>query len=386
MKNNIVFLGATDNYPLKFTATNSKNELVARGLLPHAEKITFINSPLGLNKGTHAGDLTGSKYGLEYHLFPKSRGLSLLKNIRSVYKIMKEKRSPGSRNVLLMEHNYYPFYLLFALFAKRLNYKVIVIITEWHIYFERMPLYKKIDYATFDYTFGYFTHAIFPISKLLEEKTAHFKKPMLKIPVLADFEFLKPVHYAPKDESSEYFMYCGTLGYFSVIQFIIKSYSIFVKRGHQEKLRMVLNGADDLMLEVKKLIAEEGLESFVIIEQRLPFDKLMEGYQHALALLIPLRPERQDKARFSHKIGEYLSSGRPIITGNVGEIEQYFEHKKNAFIASDYTVEAYADLFTLIATDKELANKVGLEGRKLGEASFNYSTYGQIITDFIDKL
>lgn len=386
MKHNIVFLGATDNYPLKFTATNSKNELVARGLLPHAEKITFINSPLGINKTTPDGELSGHRHGYEYHVFRKSRGLSLLKNIRGVYRLMKEKRSPDGSNILIMEHSYIPLYLLYTLFAKRLRYKTAVFITEWHIYFENMPLHKKIDYAIFDYTFGYFTHAIMPISHLLEQKLGHFKKPMLKVPVLADFEMLKPIQYAPAATNQEYFMYCGTLGYFSVIQFIIKSYAIFVRRGYQQKLRLVLNGSEERMQQVKQLIAAEQLEANVIIEQRLPFNKLLEGYQQALALLIPLRPEKQDKARFSHKIGEYLSSGRPIVTSQVGEIEHYFEHKKNAFIAATYTEEAYADVLTLAAGNRELANKVGLEGRKLGETAFNYLNHGQHIADFINKI
>ena len=386
MKNNIVFLGATDNYPLKFTATNSKNELVARGLLPHAGKITFINSPLGLNKTTPAGELTGNKYGYEYHVFPKSRGRGLLKNIRSIYRLLKEKKDPDARNILIMEHNYMPLYLLYALFAKRLKYKTAVFITEWHLYIENMPLHKRIDYALFDYTFGYFTHAIMPISHLLEQKTRHFKKPMLKVPVLADFEALLPASYQPQQAADEYFMYCGTLGYFSVIRFIIKSYAIFVRKGHQQKLLLVLNGSEDTMKDVRSLITSEGLDAHVVIEQKLPYSKLLERYQHALALLIPLRTVNQDKARFSHKIGEYLSSGRPIVTGNIGEIVHYFEHKVNAFIAPEFTEEAYADLLALIAGNKELADKVGMEGRKLGEAKFNYATYGKKIAEFVNHI
>ncbi|WP_315814291.1 glycosyltransferase [Paraflavitalea speifideaquila] len=220
----------------------------------------------------------------------------------------------------------------------------------------------------------------------MEQKTGHFRKPMLKVPVLADFEALQPASYNPQHDSEEYFMYCGTLGYFSVIVFIIKSYAIFVRKGHQQKLRLVLNGSEETLQEVKDLVTAEGLNTYVIIEQKLPYHKLLEGYQHALALLIPLRTVGQDQARFSHKIGEYLSSGRPIVTGNIGEIVHYFEHKKNAFIATEFTEEAYADLLTLIAGDKPLADKVGMEGRSLGESSFNYSIHGKRIAEFVNQI
>ncbi len=385
MSQNVIFLGATDNYPAKFTATNSKNELIARGLLNHTDKVSIINSPFGLS-GLPASGQTGVRHGIEYHIFPKNGKLSLLKNIRSIYRLLKEKRSNTSPNVLIMEHNYFPFFLLYVLFAKRLNYKTVVTITEWHLYFPEITPLKRFDFFVFDYSFGYFVKGIFPISRLIEQKVSRFKKPMLKVPILADFESLKPVNYDIKEESAEYFMYCGTAGYFSVIQFIVKSYSIFVSRGHRQKLRLVLSGPAHLIKEVENLVTREGLQANVIIEQKLPFEKLMEGYQYALALLIPLRPDNQDKARFSHKIGEYLSSGRPIITGNIGEIEHYFEHKKNAFIAADYTEEAYANLMSLAANDKQLASTVGRAGRKLGELTFNYATYGQLTNDFLNQL
>lgn len=385
MSKNVIFLGATDNYPAKFTATNSKNELIARGLLHHTNKVSIVNSPFGM-RGTSATGDTGKRHGIEYHIFPRNGKLFLLKNIRAIYKLLKEKRREASSNVLIMEHNYYPLFLLYVLFAKMLRYKTVVTITEWHLYFPGISPVKRADFFVFDYTFGYFVKGIFPISTLLEKKVARFGKPTFKIPILADFELLKPVTYAGKTESDEYFMYCGTAGYFSVIQFIIRAYRLFISQGHTQKLRLVLSGPPHLIQQVADFVAREGVQDKVIIEQKLPFQKLLEGYQHALALLIPLRPDNQDKARFSHKIGEYLSSGRPIITGNIGEIAHYFEHNKNAFIASDYTEEAYAHIMSLAASNKQLANEVGMEGRKLGQSSFNYVQYGQLTYEFLDKL
>lgn len=385
MKYNVVFLGATDNYPVKFTATNSKNELIARGLLPYAEQISFINSPIGL-KNVKAGEQTGIRHGLNYHIFSNTSKTAILKNTRTVYQLLKQKRSKTAQNIIVIEHNYLPFFLLFRLFAKRLGYKVFVIITEWHLYFENMPLIKRADFYLFDNYFGHLVHGIFPISRYLEDKMEHFKKPVLRIPILADFEALKPVHYAPAEESEEYFMYCGSLGYYSVIQFIVRAYKLFLESGHRQQLRLVLNGHPDTLQKLEAFIAGEGLQEKVIIEQKLPFATLLARYQHALALLIPLRPDRQDKARFSHKIGEYLSSGRPILTGKVGDINFYFEHGVNAFLADDYTEAAYADQMKQIACDKTLTNQVGLAGRKLGEEAFNYITYGKNIASFLDSV
>lgn len=385
MERNVIFLGATDNYPVKFTATNSKNELIARGLVGSGCKVTFINSPLGL-KGAQTTVQTGERYGSEYYVFAKKGKLSVFSNLRNIYRLLKAKRIKGAKNILITEHSYYPLFMVYVLFGKMLGYKMVVTLTEWHLYFERVSFVKRMDFFLFDYTFGYFTRGIFPISHILEEKVKRFRKPIFKIPILADFEMLKPIEYVSKPGEGGYFMYCGQLGYYSVIEFMVESFVIFHQHNPVHKLKLVVSGPEPLRKQLEALIASHKLQDFIIIEQHLPFQKLMEGYQHALALLIPLRSDPQDKARFSHKIGEYLSSGRPIITSNIGEVAHYFTHGKNALLAPEYTREAYAAMMMEAAGNIEKANSIGAGGRQLGETTFNYITYGPAVSAFLDKI
>ncbi|MBC8032771.1 MAG: glycosyltransferase family 4 protein, partial [Chitinophagaceae bacterium] len=330
--------------------------------------------------------LTGEKYGITYYVFShvqKSKPFDLFKNLRSIYGILKEEKKSGGKNILITEHSYFPLFLIYVLMAKRLNYKLIVTLTEWHLYFKKIPIIKRFDFLLFDYLFGYFTDAILPISTLLEQKVRHFRKPMLKVPILADFACM-PAKRSITEE--KYFLYCGHLGYYEVIEFIIKSFILFDNTNPGVLLRLVVSGQDSLLPRVLDLIVSQNLQGKVIIERRLPFDQLVQAYTDALALLIPLRPENQDRARFSHKIGEYLASGRPVITGAVGEIVHYFTHNKNAFIAVEYSRRAYADLMIAVAADASNARKVGMEGQRLGVKEFNYSTYGAKISGFLNTI
>src|SRR4051812_31333922 len=99
MERNIIFLAATDNYPAKFTATNSKNELIARGLLNSNSQVTVLNSPMGFS-GPATTPLTGERYGISYHLFPKKGKTSVFRNIKAMYKLLKAKRSKTGKNIL----------------------------------------------------------------------------------------------------------------------------------------------------------------------------------------------------------------------------------------------------------------------------------------------
>ena len=83
-----------------------------------------------------------------------------------------------------------------------------------------------------------------------------------------------------------------------------------------------------------KPLAAVKIEDFVIFIQQIPYVELIEIYESSLGLLIPLDPNSlADIARFSQKIAEYLSSSRPVITNNVGEIPYYFTDRKDIIIS-----------------------------------------------------
>jgi glycosyltransferase involved in cell wall biosynthesis len=148
----------------------------------------------------------------------------------------------------------------------------------------------------------------------------------------------------------------------------------------------VVNGSPSEIAGIRDYINKKGLQDAILLNTKLPFKKLVEEYQDALALLIPLRTTQQDAARFPHKIGEYIATGRPIITGNVGEINSYFFNRETAFIAEEFTVDAYARLMEGVVGNKSLANVIGEKGRKLGEQRFHYSPYGATLSNFLSAL
>src|SRR5207302_1804391 len=52
----------------------------------------------------------------------------------------------------------------------------------------------------------------------------------------------------------------------------------------------------------------------------------------AAVLAIPLFDDVKSTARFPTKLGEYLASGRPVVTNGIGEIPRYLKDGVNAVI------------------------------------------------------
>jgi glycosyltransferase involved in cell wall biosynthesis len=151
------------------------------------------------------------------------------------------------------------------------------------------------------------------------------------------------------------------------------------------KLVLVLSGNTVLIkdfIEKHKNLLENNN---IIIYSELSYKDLIILYKTSLALLIPLRKNIQDKARFSHKIGEYLASGRPIITTYWGEIKYEFIHSINALIAQDYSIESYAKMMQIAYEKPDMSDRIGDKGRKLCKEKYSYLKYGKILSEFFTK-
>ena len=114
-------------------------------------------------------------------------------------------------------------------------------------------------------------------------------------------------------------------------------------------------------------------------------EELLALYSNAQALLAPLEDDERSKARFPTKIGEYLVSGRPVITNSVGEVSRFLKDGETAFIAPPCDVEVFAQKIELALFDSKLSRRIGLAGRQVAEQNFHYSKQGERIVKFLNK-
>lgn len=382
MKNAVIFVDATQSYPKRFSAGNSKVEFIARGLIDQGYYVATIN-PVAGDPACTAIE-RGTANGIDYCIFPQqgNKLFASIKNLRAFYKELKQKRQPGADNFMVIDYAIYPYFLIDVLFAKLLGYRMMAISHEWHAALEQ-SFGKRIFSKIFDKTFGYFTVGILPISQYLEDKVAHFGKPMLRIPTLADFS-VQPQGDA---QQGNYFLFCGHARFFRLIIVMLEAFELYRTKGGTRNLTLVLGGDESDVAKVQDYIDEKSLTSSAIIKTKLPYPVLLEHYHNAIALLLPLSPESiQDQARFSQKVAEYLSVKRPIITVNVGEIRHYFKDMETAYIANDLTAEAFAQQFKRAEEDPEKADTIGQKGFDLGKKHFDYKSNGKALHEFLTKI
>lgn len=385
MKSNILFLETTDGFPVKFTANNSKVKLLASGLKYAGNNVCIINKLQGSDFVKNSF-IKGTDETIEYYTFKRHKKslIGILKNLFFQYKILKKKKIKGYNNIIIMGQPYFPLFIIETCIYKLLGYKVCLTKTEWPSKIKSVKGLKKIDYWLSDNLFGYFVHHIFPISHYIENLCKKFNKPIFMIPILANF----PVKIKEKNINEHYFLICSTLAYKENVKLVIDAFCLFMKKNNNEcySLKLVLSGNNKDMGAIYEYIKNSKFSKYIHIFSQIPYDELMELYQNADGLLIPLQDTFQDKARFSQKIAEYLTTGNPIVTNGVGDILYYFKDNVNAFIANSYSVDSYASVMEKIALNHEHSRIVGHNGYVTGKKNFDNIIFCQKLSQYIENL
>ena len=278
----------------------------------------------------------GYDKGIRFAFFNKTiKSKNIFQSLKNIFYahirefiFVKRKSKSYQKKYILIQYDWFPIFFYYWIFSKVFNLKIIVNIMEWHMAVPSNNLFEKINKYLFDTLSFKMASGAIPISKFIQKKIYSTNKylPTFLLPAITDFELINTIETSDHS-SKDYILYCGNLGYMSVIKFIIESYSRIKIRNRYVKLLLVVNGKREDFIYLKNLINKFKVGADVIIKNDLTFQSLISSYKNSLGLLIPLRKTNQDMARFPHKISEYTATKRTIITMDFGVINDYFDKK-----------------------------------------------------------
>lgn len=382
----------SEGFPYKISASNNKNLLIAKSLMPYNFEPFVFSKQYYSQLNDPEASISGQYEGVNFKYLNKSTTNSVSSII---FAFLKEgyflyKKSRGfKKKVFIVKYTNFLIFIYYFLLSKLLGLKLILSIAEWHI---EVGINKKglnkWNAFIFDKYAPRLASGIIPISKFIfnEMLKSNKEKDIFLLPILTDFQYINSVNSSL--EKNSYFLFCGAIGYLELIEFVLESYSLFLKKDVpiSIKLKLVLHGPKkDINQLINQIFRNDLLKNKVSIEVDLDYADLIKRYKSAIALLIPLRNTIQDKARFPHKVAEYLASGRPIITNNWGEVGYYLSDKVNALIAENYNFEEYAELMKYAFKNKEMSDRIGQNGKDLCMNNFDYSKYGKDLASFLLK-
>ncbi|MEM8901053.1 MAG: glycosyltransferase [Bacteroidota bacterium] len=276
--------------------------------------------------------------------------------------------------------------LYYRLLSRLFRFPIILSYVEYRSAIKNRKLKKKwIQWndKLYDKYSAKYADGVLPISEFLIEviKRKAPGTPFIKSPVITDFDRFSVEDHSKEDPVK--FLYVGAASYKELITFVLRSFEMLEGKA---ELNMVLGGSESQFEPVKEYVSGLNKKEAIFLYNNLEDWEIPVKMSEANALLIPLRSNIQDEARFPHKVGEYVASGKPLITTNYGEIRYYFEDGKNALVADEYSERLFTNKMEEVINFPAKAVEIGKEGQALGKEYFDHKKHGVEILNFIKEI
>ena len=196
---------------------------------------------------------------------------------------------------------------------------------------------------------------------------------IIEVPIVVDVEEQPLSDYPVGDPRTVVF--AGSPVYGKTIRFIFTA----MQRVWKEvpDCRLVVAGANEGDPRALWLYEEARQEPRICVPGYVDREELLALYRQASALLIPMFENANAIARFPTKLGEYLASGRPVVTSAVGEVPRFLQDGLSAIVCAPGDADAYAEAILALLRDPGTAAAIGREGRRVAEERFDYRLYAE---------
>lgn len=308
----------------------------------------------------------------------KYRGLGLFKNLLTL------KRNINKDDVLFLYGRTNYMFAMARSVARRA--KVFCEITE-HPEYNGHGILKKLNVINSLHYIRKFD-GLFVISQTLKEYFISKGVNNDKTCVVNMFVDSNRFADVSKKRDIKYIAYCG---YVSIrkdgVDVLIRAFSKFHAVHPNYQLYIIGRAGFPEPISYFEDLAEKcGVNDSVVFTGEVSAKEMPQLLMDAEILALARPDSIQARNGFPTKLGEYLSTGNPIVVTNVGEIPLFIQDKVNGVIANESDVEDFADKLTWVADHPEQAISIGKNGKKLVENEFSYFEQSKKALSFINQI
>lgn len=391
-------------FPSGMAGTNRLASL-SKGLVEQGNKVKiFCIVPTEKKDSVLNTQIEGSFEGVEFEytagtlIWPDSKRAKLwaflrgyLRSLPIIFRFHRRRKidhmisTSGNMQINLL---YYFFCKLFRIKFSHTQDEYPIVVREAHLFHPAYRfIYMKIHYRLFD-------GMIIMTKRLMEYYREFVRKDakLIHIPMTVDCARFESCLTVWEHSEDQYIAYCGTFDSTNNkdgIDILIKAFGEINDIFPEVKLYLIGGAVDrekQSIADMKKLAMNLGLNDRVVFTGKIHRDKMPEMLRRATVLALARPNSIQAESGFPTKLGEYLMTGNPVVVTAVGEIPDYLEDRKSAFIAEPDSVDSFAEKLKEALGDIDFAKKVGAAGREVARAHFDYRIHAQALTTFLRSL
>lgn len=178
--------------------------------------------------------------------------------------------------------------------------------------------------------------------------------------------------------------YCGDWGnQKDGVDILIKSFAKIHDKFPKIRLELIGGSTIDVENALKNLAVNLNVYEFIDFVGRIPH-QMMPQYLNTARILALARPaNKQAAGGMPSKIAEYLSTSRPVVLTNVGELHYYLTDQINCYMSEPDSVELFANKMEQALTD-EHADVIGQNGYQVAK-QFDIDVQTKLLINYINN-
>lgn len=146
-------------------------------------------------------------------------------------------------------------------------------------------------------------------------------------------------------------------------------------------LRLIFIGKGQIPPDYLNLISPKNRNKLIIKTQFLPFEQIPLYLSSATCLLLPMISNAIDKSRFPIRLGDYLASGRPVVSNAVGEVKIILSKYEVGLTSPPNNFHLLAKNILKIVNQPQLYQKLSHNARKLAETTLSWEHIAKTLAD-----
>lgn len=193
--------------------------------------------------------------------------------------------------------------------------------------------------------------------------------------------------YEQKENKEELVVgYAGTLNKSNGVELLVSAVSEAINQKQKVQLVMFGPARPDYRTYLKDRVKKANSGDKIHILDPMGNKETIDFINKNIDILvIPKIQDSRARGYIPSKLGDYLNSGKPLIVTDVGEMNQYIQHRINGFLISPENPESLTDTLNFICHNYETARAIGQKGR-LSARQFDYKKQVSSLSCVIDSL
>jgi glycosyltransferase involved in cell wall biosynthesis len=297
-------------------------------------------------------------------------------------------RKKGSRNVIYFYGEVDIKNFFFVLWARLVGYKIVIDVVEdldAHIKFRSLK--NKLKYKSavfFRKHLGWFADGFTAVSTHLSDKLqVRFPTiPLFFLPVTIN-KHLMDASAGSRTDRPANILYSGSFNEKDGLIFMLEALAGVKSAGQSFTFILSGKGTPSEMESFWSAVKAFGLESDVDYRgflERGAYIKILT--EEADVLCMTRINSAYANAGFPFKLGEFLSTGKPVIASRVGDVEKYLT-LRDAYLVEPENPEEIKKALLHAITHPDLSTEIGRNGRKVAMAWFDHERYANELTEFM---